>query len=80
MAHLSLGQIYSNTDRPLLALAEFRRAIELDRNLAHAHAGFAVLRMYTGHAEELEQHVQEGLRLSPHDHQAYLWYQIVGMY
>ena len=79
LAHLALGQIYSFTDRPQLALAEFRRAIELDRNLAHAHAGFAVLRMYTGHAEELEQHVQEALRLSPHDHQAYLWHQIVGM-
>ena len=79
MAHLALGQVYAFTDRPQLALAEMRRAIELDRNLAHAHAGFAVLRMYTGHAEELEQHVQEALRLSPHDHQAYLWHQILGM-
>ena len=79
VAHLALGQIFSFTDRHSLALAEFQRALELDRNYAHAYAGFAVTSMYAGQPEAVEERILQAFRLSPHDHQGYLWCQIAGM-
>lgn len=78
VAHLALGQIYSFTDRVPRGLAEYKRALALDRNFAHAYAGFAAASMYGGVAEAAEAQILQAFRLSPHDHQAHLWCLIAG--
>jgi tetratricopeptide (TPR) repeat protein len=78
VAHLALGQVYSFTDRVTQALAEYQRALALDRNYAHAYAGFAAANMYGGMAEKAEAHILTAFRLSPQDHQGHLWCLIAG--
>ncbi|MGH6964280.1 MAG: TIR domain-containing protein [Phenylobacterium sp.] len=78
VAHLSLAQVYSFTDRVPQALAEYQRALDLDRNFAHAYAGFAAASMYGGQSEAAEPHILKAFRLSPHDHQGHLWCLIAG--
>jgi TolB-like protein/Tfp pilus assembly protein PilF len=78
VAHLSLAQVYSFTDRVPQALAEYQRALDLDRNFAHAYAGFAAASMYGGKSEAAESHILTAFRLSPHDHQGHLWCLIAG--
>ncbi|MEO9211650.1 MAG: hypothetical protein ABI242_00685, partial [Caulobacteraceae bacterium] len=72
-AHLALGLVYSFTDRAALALAEYRRALELDRNFAPAYAGIALASIYGGLAEEAEGYLLQAFRLSPKDNEAQLW-------
>ena len=57
----------------LRASAECERALELDRNLADAHAQLGGAKISLGRAEDTEAHVQEALRLSPRDTIAYHW-------
>ena len=78
VAHLALGQTYSFTDRVTQALAEYQRALALDRNFAHAYAGFAAASMYGGQAEAAEPHILKAFQLSPQDHQGHLWCLIAG--
>jgi TolB-like protein/class 3 adenylate cyclase len=73
-AHLMLGLVQMMTNRPLLSIAAFERAIALDRNLARAHASLGFAKVLIGRAEETEAHVQEALRLSPRDRNAFLWF------
>lgn len=78
VAHLAFGQVCSFTDRVPQALASYKRSLALDRNYAHAYAGFAAANMYGGQAQEAEQHILQAFRLSPHDHQGHLWCLIAG--
>lgn len=78
VAHLALAQVYSFTDRVPQALAEYQRALDLDRNFAHAYAGFAAASMYGGQSEAAEPHILKAFRLSPHDYQGHLWCLIAG--
>ena len=48
-------------------------ALALDRNLADAHAGIGLGKIFIGRAEETEAHIVEALRLSPRDTMAYAW-------
>jgi TolB-like protein len=78
-AHMLLGAVQIRTNRADKGIAECRRALTLDRNLADAH-GFIGLGKYAlGRGEEVETHIQEALRLSPRDTRAFLWFMIVGM-
>lgn len=78
-SHMLLGGIQIRTNRAAKGIAECRRALALDRNLADAH-GFIGLGKYAlGRGEEVEGHIQEALRLSPRDSRAFLWFMIVGM-
>jgi TolB-like protein/Tfp pilus assembly protein PilF len=77
-AHRSLAQVYAFTDRVPQALAEYQRALSLDRNLAPAYSGLAAAKMYGGRAEESEADVLQAFRLSPQDAQAHLWCLIAG--
>jgi TolB-like protein/class 3 adenylate cyclase/Tfp pilus assembly protein PilF len=78
LAHLMMGRIQVVTNRAALGIAECERALALDRNLADAHAVIGLAKIFSGHPEETEAHVNEALRLSPHDHRAYRWIQFVG--
>ena len=77
-AHLALGAIQMNTNRPLLAVAAFERALALDRNLATAHACIGNAKTLMGRAAETEAHVNEALRLSPRDRYAFVWFGMAG--
>ncbi len=52
--------------------------MELDRNLARAHATIGNGKIQLGQAEEAEAHIQEALRLSPRDTYAYIWCFLAG--
>ena len=54
-------------------------ALELDRNLAHAHATIGLGKIYIGRAEETEAYIADALRLSPRDTMAYIWMTFTGM-
>jgi TolB-like protein/Tfp pilus assembly protein PilF len=77
-SHLALAQVYSFTNRIPQALAEYRRALSLDRNYTQAYAGFAAANMYDGKSTESEAHIAKAFQLSPQDSQAHLWCLIAG--
>jgi len=72
-AHLVLGSFYSAVNRSDEAIAEFERALILDRNLVCAHAHIGMAKTALGRAEEAENHYREALRLSPRDISAHHW-------
>jgi TolB-like protein len=78
LAHLMMGRIHISTNRVAQGIAECERALALDRNLADAHAVIGLAKIFDGHPEETETHVNEAFRLSPRDHRAYRWVQFVG--
>ena len=78
-AHLCLGSIFGCTKRVEQGIAEYERALAIDRNSAVAHALIGVHKVYVGRAEETEAHVREALRLSPRDTLAFTWLMFVGM-
>jgi TolB-like protein/Flp pilus assembly protein TadD len=71
--HMWLGLVNIWTKRAAEGIAKCERALELDRNLAEAHANVGFGRIFIGRAEEAEAHIAEGLRLSPRDLDAYKW-------
>ena len=79
LAHLSMGVVLSFTNRAAQGIAEYERALALDRNLAGAHALIGQSKLFIGRAEETESHVQEALRLSPRDPWLYIWLVTVGL-
>lgn len=78
-AHYCLGYLQIESNRAGQGIAECERALALDRNLAGAHAFIGLAKFHLGRAEETEAHVQEALRLSPHDKDAYIWGLIAGI-
>jgi tetratricopeptide (TPR) repeat protein len=78
-AHMLLGAVQIQTNRMANGIAQCRRSLALDPNLADAH-GFIGLGTYqSGHGEEVEEHIQEALRISPRDTRAFLWFMFVGL-
>jgi TolB-like protein/Tfp pilus assembly protein PilF len=73
LAHLTLGMVLGFTNRAAQGIAEFERALALDRNMAGAHALIGQNKLFIGRAEETEAHVLEALRLSPRDPWVYVW-------
>ena len=71
--HMWLGLVDLWTKRAAEGIAKCERALELDRNLAEAHANIGFGKIFIGRAEEAEAHIAEGLRLSPRDLDAYKW-------
>ena len=71
--HMWLGLVDLWTKRATEGIAKCERALELDRNLAEAHANIGFAKIFIGRAEETEAHIAEGLRLSPRDLEAYKW-------
>ena len=79
LGHLYLGFVEILTKRATQGIAESEHALELDRNLAPAHALIGLGKDLIGRAEESEAHVVEALRLSPRDTLAYVWMTFAGM-
>jgi TolB-like protein/class 3 adenylate cyclase len=79
VAHLLLGLVQIHTNRASQGIWECERALGLNRNLAHAHAQIGAAKLMLGQAEDAEAHVQEALRLSPHDALVYIWCAIAGV-
>ena len=79
LAHLLLGVVQMHTDRASQGVRSCERALELDRNLAAAHAQIGDGKLLLGQAEETEGHIQEALRLSPRDTHVYLWCMFAGV-
>ena len=73
-----LGLVDIWTKRAAEGIAKCEHALELDRNLADAHANIGFGKIFIGRAEETEAHIAEGLRLSPRDTYAYIWIARVG--
>jgi TolB-like protein len=69
--HRWLGFVNLWTKRAAEGIAESEHALELDRNLADAHVGIGLGKIYIGRAEEAEAHIGEALRLSPRDTMAF---------
>jgi TolB-like protein/class 3 adenylate cyclase len=79
LGHLLLGHVEIITKRAAQGIAECEHALELDRNLAAAHASIGLGKVFMGRAEESEAHVVEALRLSPRDTLAYVWMATAGV-
>jgi TolB-like protein len=79
LAHLTLGGVYLQTNRAAQGIAECERALALDHNLAFAHGGIALGKLYLGRAAETEGHALNALRLSPRDLSAYQWILFIGL-
>ena len=77
--HLCLGVVQIHTNRASEGVRQCRRALQLDRNLANAHAVIGNGKIQLGQAEETEAHVQEALRLSPRDGNVHLWCLFAGV-
>jgi TolB-like protein/Tfp pilus assembly protein PilF len=73
LAHLSMGMVLGFTNRAAQGIAEYERALALDRNMAAAHALIGQNKLFIGLAAESEAHVLEALRLSPRDPWTYVW-------
>ena len=66
------------SNRVALGIAECERALELDRNLAEAHAQIGMGKFYVGRGAEIEPHMNEAFRLSPRDMFAFDWLMMIG--
>ena len=77
--HRLLGYVEILTKRAVQGIAECERALELDRNLASAHAFIGLGKTFVGRAEETEAHIGEALRLSPRDTNAHTWRGFAGI-
>ena len=73
-----MGILCNVTNRAESGIAQFERALALNRNLAMAHYGVALAKYCLGRPEETEAHIREALRLSPHDTFAFGWLATVG--
>jgi TolB-like protein/class 3 adenylate cyclase/Flp pilus assembly protein TadD len=78
-AHMNLGLVKVLTKRAAEGIAQCQHALELDRNLAHAHSNIAFGKIFIGRAEETETHILDALRLSPRDKNAYIWMNTAGL-
>ncbi len=74
-----MGIVLGFTNRAVQGIAEFERALALDRNLAGAHSLIGQNKLFIGRGEETEAHVQEALRLSPRDPWVYTWLVTAGL-
>ncbi|MBV9566210.1 MAG: winged helix-turn-helix domain-containing protein [Bradyrhizobium sp.] len=78
-AHMLLGAVLIQTSRIANGIAQCRRALALDPNLADAHGFIGLGKYQSGQSQEVEGHIQEALRISPRDTRAFLWYMFVGL-
>jgi TolB-like protein len=72
-AHSALGWLATLRREWFLGEAEFRRAIELNPNLAWGHAGLGAVCVYLGRLEEGERELDVSERLNPRDPYGAMW-------
>jgi len=78
-AHGVLAVLHLFTRRAALAIRDCEQALELDRNLADAHAFLGFAKVFVGRGEESEAHFQHAFRLSQRDFNAYRWMHLLGV-
>lgn len=78
-ARMILGDVKILTNRRSQGVAECEHALELDRNLAGAHASIGMAKLLMGRGAETEDHVREAFRLSPRDTGSYRWKLLLGL-
>ena len=79
LAHLLLGVVQMHTSRASEGVRTCERALQLDRNLAGAHAQIGNGKLHLGEAHDTEAHIEEALRLSPRDTHVHLWCLFAGL-
>jgi TolB-like protein len=79
MAHCLMGVVQIFTRRAAEGIAECKRSLTLNRNLATAHAWIGLGKCNLGRAEETEACVMEAFRLSPRDNRAFSWMNTAGV-
>jgi len=67
------------TKRSTLAIRECEQALELDPNLADAHALLGFMKVFVGRGAESEAHIQQAFRLSPRDINTFRWMHLLGV-
>jgi TolB-like protein len=77
-AHVTYGTVLYAMRAPERALREFQFAIDLDSNLALAHAFLGNIKFVLGRAGETSGHVKEAMRLSPRDPILFHWHFLIG--
>jgi TolB-like protein len=78
-AHFTLAALQLFTKRAALAIRECEQALELDRNLAEAHALLGFVKVFIGRGTESEAHIRQAFRLSPRDINAFRWMHLLGV-
>jgi adenylate cyclase len=68
-AHLALGYVAFMQRRMAESTAEFQRALQLNPNFAAAHGYLGWALSFDGQSDNAMVHLQEALRMSPHDPQ-----------
>jgi TolB-like protein len=79
IAHHVLGSVQIFTNRAAQGIAQYERALALDRNWAQAHASIGLAKCYLGRGGETEAHIEQALRLSPRDTLVFVWTLWVGL-
>jgi TolB-like protein len=78
LGHMLLGVVQMYSNRAAQGIAECQRALALDRNLASAHGFIGAAKFFLGRPAETATHINEALRLSPRDTNAFRWMQFAG--
>jgi TolB-like protein/class 3 adenylate cyclase/Flp pilus assembly protein TadD len=78
IAHQYLGLVLVQTKRVAQGIAEYERSLALDPNVAESRALIGLAKIFDGRAEETERDVNEALRLSPRDKNAWAWMHFSG--
>jgi TolB-like protein len=79
LAHLVRGLVQMYTKRVAQGIGECEQALALDRNSASAHSLIGYGKYLLGRGVETEKHINEALRLSPHDIHAHRWVAWLGL-
>jgi TolB-like protein/Tfp pilus assembly protein PilF len=78
LAHAIIGWVQISSNRAARGIAECERALALDRNMALAHGFIGLAKFLMGRCQEVEADINEALRLSPRDANAFVWMSYVG--
>src|SRR6516165_12038072 len=79
LAHIAKGQVLRAQRRYTEATTEYETVLALDRNWVFAYFALGQCKLFTGSIEETIPLVEKAIRLSPHDSQLGVWYQMIGL-
>jgi adenylate cyclase len=75
--HYALGIMSAAMGQPDRAAAEAQKAIDLSPSFALGWLLLGMGRLFAGRAAQAAEPLQRGLRLNPHDPQAFIWLQLL---
>lgn len=78
-AHYAVGIMAVVTSRPKEAIDAAQRALDLSPSFALGYLELGVARLFLGGAAQAIEPLEHGLRLSPHDPQAFIWLQFLAI-